>query len=70
MVINVVNAIIGDNIRTLREAHGETQKQLAKALSVSVSTVSAWELGTRSVPHDAVQAIASRYICPYSWNDM
>ena len=57
----MVNAIIGDNIRALREDHGETQKQLAKALSVSVSTVSAWELGTRSVPHDAIQAIASRY---------
>lgn len=57
----MAQSIVGNNIRALRETHGETLKQLAKALSVSVSTVSAWERGARSPHHDAIQAIASRY---------
>ncbi len=37
--------ITGAGIRTLREARGLTQRQLAEALSVSDKTVSKWECG-------------------------
>lgn len=37
--------ITASAIRTLREARGLTQKQLADALAVSDKTVSKWECG-------------------------
>lgn len=39
-----------EELRTWRDATGYSQGQLAKALDVSVVTVSRWETGTRSVP--------------------
>ncbi len=39
-----------DKIRSLREEYGLTQAMLAKRLSVSRSTVNAWELGIAVPP--------------------
>lgn len=45
----VVNAMIGERIRTTREKNGLTQSALSKKLGISRSAVNAWELGV-SVP--------------------
>jgi DNA-binding transcriptional regulator YiaG len=39
-----------EELRAWRDSTGYSQGQLAKALNVSVITVSRWETGTRSVP--------------------
>ena len=44
---------IGSTIRTLREGRKMTQEDLAKALNVSMQTVSSWEIGN-SMPRMGV----------------
>ena len=44
----VINESIGTRIRTLREAGGFTQKDLAVAMGVTQAAVSAWESGNPS----------------------
>ena len=44
----MINESIGTRIRTLREAGGFTQKDLAVAMGVTQAAVSAWESGNPS----------------------
>lgn len=50
-------------IRTLREAAGLAQKDLATMLNVTRQTLSAWESGRTSPPADRVPQIASVLGC-------
>ncbi len=42
--------MIKEDLKAWRDATGYSQGQLAKALKVSVVTVSRWETGARSIP--------------------
>ena len=54
--------IFGENIKKLRQAFGETQKQLADAIGVAHNYISMWEKGRREIPsNDIVMAIANHY---------
>lgn len=59
---------IGKNIKGLREAHGETQKELAAALHFSVNTISKYERGERvgsgqkkTFDYDLLKKFANHY---------
>ena len=54
-------AKIGDNIRHVRKAFHETQKDLAAALHVNESTVSGWESGRNEPDFQTIHAIADHY---------
>lgn len=43
--------------KRIRERKALTQAQVAKALKVTIRTVSRWETGARKVPHIAIMAI-------------
>jgi transcriptional regulator with XRE-family HTH domain len=52
---------IGNNIKNLRKAYGETQQELADTINVSVSAVANYEKGDRQVDLQKLQAIAAHY---------
>lgn len=54
-------AKIGENIRHVRKAFHETQKDLAAALHVNESTVSGWESGRNEPDFQTIYAIADHY---------
>ena len=53
--------MIGERLAELRKLNGEKQQVLAKALSVSVSTVRSWEHDKSSPDHSTLVAICRRY---------
>ncbi|WP_195935344.1 helix-turn-helix domain-containing protein [Lactococcus lactis] len=65
---------IGKNIKALREAHGETQKELAAALYLSVNTISKYERGEKvgsgqkkAFDYDLLKNIAKHYGIAIEW---
>ncbi|MDD3221021.1 MAG: helix-turn-helix transcriptional regulator [Lachnospiraceae bacterium] len=52
---------IGQNIKKLRKAYGETQPELGQAINVEYSTISMYESGKRQPDIQTLQAIASHY---------
>lgn len=55
---------IGNNIRYLREAYGESQEQLGFMINVAKATISAYENGTREAKKEKLQAIATHFSVP------
>jgi transcriptional regulator with XRE-family HTH domain len=55
---------IARNIRDLRKAHGETQKELGKAINVEENTISMYESGKRQPDMQTIQNIAAHYGFP------
>lgn len=55
---------IARNIRDLRKAHGETQKELGRAINVEENTISMYESCKRQPDMHTIQAIASHYGVP------
>ena len=55
------NNLLGRNIKALRKAYGETQEELAKSLNCSISAISQYESGVRSVDISTLEAIAKHY---------
>ena len=53
--------IIGDNIRTLRKIHKETQAELAKATYIQKSHISEFEKGKKIPSGDNLELIAKHY---------
>ena len=53
--------MIGERLAELRKLNGEKQQVLAKALSVSVSTVRSWEHEKSSPNHEMLIAICRYY---------
>ena len=65
---------IGKNIKALREAHGETQKELATTLYFDVNTISKYERGKKvgsgqkkAYDYDLLKNIAKHYGIPVEW---
>lgn len=52
---------IGDRIKELREAHHQTQADLAKALNVKRETVNQWENGTRDLKTQYTVMLAKHF---------
>lgn len=59
-----MNNKIGENIRNLRKACGETQKDLAQVLNVSETAITNYEKGTRQPDMQTLKAIADHYDFP------
>lgn len=53
---------IGNNIRCLRIAYGETQEDLGEAIGVEKSTISNYENGIREPTKEKLSAIATHYM--------
>ena len=53
---------LGDNIRSLRKAYGETQEQLGEVLGIEKNTVSSYEKGSREPSKETIHAIAKHYM--------
>lgn len=53
---------LGENIRGLRKAYGETQEQLGEVLHMEKNTVSSYETGTREPSKRTLRAIAKHYM--------
>lgn len=56
------NKRIGNNIRSLRRAYGESQEKLGEAISVSKSAIANYEKGSRHQSRDVLVAIANHYM--------
>ena len=52
---------IGDRIRALREERGIRQTDLAEAIGVALTTISGYELGTRTPRIDVLTKIAEYF---------
>ena len=55
------NEKIGNNIRALRNACGETQQELGDAVGVAYNTISYYEKGERQPDHEMLTAISRHY---------
>lgn len=53
---------LGNNIRCLRVAYGETQEQLGNAINVAKNTVSSYEKGRTEPDKDILASIAAHYM--------
>ncbi|MCR5664248.1 MAG: helix-turn-helix domain-containing protein [Oscillospiraceae bacterium] len=51
----------GARLRAVRQAHGETQPELARLLGVTRSAVSMYETGEREPKYELLTAIAAHY---------
>lgn len=61
-----MNQIVGGNLKKIRELSGFTQDQVAKLIGLERSTYSNYEGGTREVPFDVLEKVASLFGCePY-----
>ncbi|MBP3360777.1 MAG: helix-turn-helix domain-containing protein [Clostridia bacterium] len=54
-------ASVGFYLRRFRKSKNITQARLAEILGVSLKTISAWELGTRKLPSDAMIKLLRYY---------
>ena len=52
---------LGNNIRGLRKAYGETQEELGFALGVEKNTISSYETGRTEPGKEMLSMIASHY---------
>lgn len=59
-------AVIGMNIKQLREDANLTQKQIANYLLIDQSLVSKFESGERAISSDALNQLAALFCCPVS----
>ena len=57
----MINKIIGENIRTLRENAGFTQRSLASFMKVDQSMISKVEKGERSLSTDMLEKISALF---------
>lgn len=48
--ISRIADVKSEDLKTWRERHGLTQKELAEKLKVATNTVSRWEIGARHIP--------------------
>lgn len=55
------NSKIGTNIKNLRKAYGETQKELGKIIGFTDTTISMYESGSNVPDMDTLQMIAEHY---------
>lgn len=53
---------LGNNIRCIRIAYGETQEQLGFIIGVEKTTISQYENGKREPSRDVLCAIAEHYV--------
>lgn len=53
---------IGINIRNLRKAYGETQKELGNIIGVADTTISMYESGTNIPDMETLQMLAEHYL--------
>ena len=58
------NVLLGQMVRNIRKSLNLTQKQMAKTLSVTPQTISAWELGKRAIHHDNARMIFIKFNIP------
>lgn len=56
--------MIGDNIRSLREAKGLTQGMLADKINVSDKTISSWENNRTEPSVEMIHSLSSALKCP------
>ena len=57
----MINTIIGDNIRTLRDNAGFTQTNLAQFMGVDQGLISKIEKGERSLSADMIEKLAALF---------
>ena len=57
-----MNLIIGKNIKTLRNNHGKTQRELAKDMHVARNTISQWETGKRTPSPDEIRSLSHYFL--------
>ncbi len=58
-----MDAVIGRNIKLLREANRFTQQQVADFLGIGRSAYSNYESGDREMPLDKLERVATLYGC-------
>lgn len=58
--------IVAKNVKSLREASGFTQEQIASFVGVGRSAYSNYEIGIREVPFDVMEKLSDLYGCEMS----
>ena len=56
----------GENLKSIRIQRGYTQERLAKALSTSQASITAWERGTREPDFRTIKRLAEFFNVPMS----
>ncbi len=60
---------VGHRLRTVRVAHGLTQRQLGEAVYATQPTVCGWETGCYPIPPDQLRNLARVLGVPVKWLD-
>ena len=58
---NMMNAIVGNNLKQLREFNNFSQEHVANFLSINRSTYSNYELGERETPFEILEKVSHLY---------
>lgn len=58
-----MNAIVGNNLKRLREFNNFSQTQVANFLGINRSTYSNYELGEREAPFEILEEVSHLYGC-------
>lgn len=58
-----MNAIVGNNLKMLREANRFSQEQVSSFLGINRSTYSNYELGERETPLDVLEKASDLFGC-------
>ena len=61
--MKMINQVVGENLKKIRELSGFTQEQIAKSIGIERSAYSNYEGGTREVPYDILEKLSNLFGC-------
>ena len=59
----IMNALVGNNLKRLRKFNNFSQEQVVKYLGINRSTYSNYELGEREAPFEILEKVSHLYGC-------
>ena len=55
--MKMINQVVGENLKKIRELSGFTQEEVAKSIGVERSTYSNYEGGIREIPYHVLENV-------------
>ena len=61
--MKMINQVVGENLKKIRELSGFTQEEVAKSIGVERSTYSNYEGGIREIPYHVLENVSNLFGC-------
>ena len=61
--MKMINQVVGENLKKIRELSGFTQEEVAKSIGVERSTYSNQEWGIREIPYHVLENVSNLFGC-------